>query len=288
VSQIGSFWRGIIVFVLTIACLAVYYPLAFVVQHGFDPTSWHDALLLPQGWFEDLQHKEILPCIGVYVDMVRGEHRAFADGGVAAMAILALGVVGGGGFFVLSAPRPGLRDPRTVLGSARFANAAERAAMARGLELGLDPITSQPVRVQVEGNLLSIAPPRTGKTSGLIIPNLAMPRTSASGTGRPSSSTPRARSIVPSPSGAGASAVPCDASIPSTSSGVATGGTRSQLNPPTTCSTSSTSPACCCQGPQARARAASSSATAPPSSSSAPCSPPCARISARRSLRPDT
>ena len=174
-NQIDSFWRGIIVFVLTIACLAVYYPLAFVVQHGFDPTSWHDALLLPQGWFENLQHKEILPCIGVYVDMVRGEHRAFADGGVAAMAILAVGVVGGGGFFVLSAPRSGLRDPRTVLGSARFANAAERAAMARGLELGLDPITSQPVRVQVEGNLLSIAPPRTGKTSGLIIPNLAMP-----------------------------------------------------------------------------------------------------------------
>jgi len=44
--------------------------------------------------------------------------------------------------------------------------------MKTGLELGLDRATGRPVRVFVEGNLISVAPPRMGKTSGLIIPNL--------------------------------------------------------------------------------------------------------------------
>jgi len=47
--------------------------------------------------------------------------------------------------------------------------------MCRGLELGFDPATRRPVRVQVEGNLLTVAPPRRGKTGGLVLPNLAFP-----------------------------------------------------------------------------------------------------------------
>ena len=34
-------------------------------------------------------------------------------------------------------------------------------------------VSGRPIRVAVEGNILTVAPPRTGKTSGLIIPNLA-------------------------------------------------------------------------------------------------------------------
>lgn len=174
-SAIPSFWRGIIVAVFTLGCLSVWYPAAFVVQHGFDSSAWDDRLLLPAQWFHDLASHQVLPCIGVYVAMVQGKQIAFADGGLTAMIVLAATVLGGGTYFVLGAPRPALRDWRGVLGRARFANPAERAAMNAGLELGLDPDTGQPVRVQVEGNLVSIAPPRTGKTTGLILNNLAMP-----------------------------------------------------------------------------------------------------------------
>ena len=174
-NGLSVFWRGIITAILAVGSLAVWYPAAFVVQHGFDSSAWQDALLLPEQWFHDRASWQILPCIGVYVAMVQGKQIAFADGGITAMRALAAVVLGGGAYFIVGAPRPSLRDWRSVLGRARFANAAERAAMTAGLELGIDPKTAKPVRVQVEGNLVSIAPPRTGKTSGLILNNLAMP-----------------------------------------------------------------------------------------------------------------
>lgn len=51
--------------------------------------------------------------------------------------------------------------------------------MNRGLELGLDPETGRAVRVAVQGTLATIAPPRKGKTSGLLVPNLAYPEPGA-------------------------------------------------------------------------------------------------------------
>ncbi|NEU14746.1 type IV secretory system conjugative DNA transfer family protein [Methylobacterium sp. BTF04] len=173
--MIPLFWRGVIVAVLAVVSLAVWYPAAFIVQHGFDASAWDDNLRLPEEWFRDLSRWQILPCLGVYLAMIEGKQLAFADGGTTAIVTLAVAVIGGGAYFILGAPTPGLRDARSVLGRARFANAAERATMKIGLELGLDPTSGKPVRVQVEGNLVSIAPPRTGKTSGLIINNLAMP-----------------------------------------------------------------------------------------------------------------
>jgi type IV secretion system protein VirD4 len=47
--------------------------------------------------------------------------------------------------------------------------------MSVGVELGLDPVTTRPIRVTTESHIVTIAPPRTGKTSGLLIPNLAVP-----------------------------------------------------------------------------------------------------------------
>lgn len=44
--------------------------------------------------------------------------------------------------------------------------------MKKGVEFGSDRESGKPIRVSVEGNILTIAPPRKGKTSGLIIPNL--------------------------------------------------------------------------------------------------------------------
>jgi type IV secretion system protein VirD4 len=69
------------------------------------------------------------------------------------------------------------KDPDAPYGAARWANRDERAEMKRGLEFGTDIETGKPIRVTVEGNILTIAPPRTGKTSGLIIPNLLMSST---------------------------------------------------------------------------------------------------------------
>ena len=66
------------------------------------------------------------------------------------------------------------RDPDALHGDARWATGGERAAMKKGLEFGLDRETGKPIRVAVEGNILSVAPPRRGKTSGLMIPNLVV------------------------------------------------------------------------------------------------------------------
>ena len=53
--------------------------------------------------------------------------------------------------------------------------------MAQGLELGIDPDTGRAVRIAVQGTLATIAPPRKGKTSGLLIPNLSYPEARAWG-----------------------------------------------------------------------------------------------------------
>jgi hypothetical protein len=41
--------------------------------------------------------------------------------------------------------------------------------MKKGLEFGRDCETNRPIRVAVEGNILSIAPPRRSKTSDLAL-----------------------------------------------------------------------------------------------------------------------
>ncbi|WP_456671141.1 type IV secretory system conjugative DNA transfer family protein [Bradyrhizobium sp. Lot11] len=71
------------------------------------------------------------------------------------------------------------RDPSAIHGAARWATMAEIGKMNTGLELGIDKSTGRAVRVSIEGNLLTIAPPRKGKTSGLLIPNLAYPELEA-------------------------------------------------------------------------------------------------------------
>lgn len=73
------------------------------------------------------------------------------------------------------------RDPRGTFGAARWATSAERRTMSSGLELGIDRVSGRTVRVSIDGNLLTIAPPRKGKTSGVIIPNLAFPERRAWG-----------------------------------------------------------------------------------------------------------
>ncbi len=73
-------------------------------------------------------------------------------------------------------PRSGTRrDPNATYGDARWATRRERRQMRVGLELGLDPNINRHIRVTIESHLVSIAPPRSGKTSGIVIPNLLVP-----------------------------------------------------------------------------------------------------------------
>jgi len=63
--------------------------------------------------------------------------------------------------------------------STDWATKSDLAVMNAGLEAGINPETNRPVRIQVEGNLVTIAPPRSGKTGGFVIPNLAFPEPKA-------------------------------------------------------------------------------------------------------------
>ncbi|GJE78454.1 type IV secretory system conjugative DNA transfer family protein [Methylorubrum suomiense] len=106
-----------------------------------------------------------------------GRAPEFANGGWSSGPLLALSpllVLFGAELLWRSKPEP-KRDVSDLFGSARFASVAERTRLRSGLELGRDPDTGWPVRVAVQGTLVTIAPPRKGKTSGLLIPNLAFP-----------------------------------------------------------------------------------------------------------------
>ncbi|MFC5420159.1 type IV secretory system conjugative DNA transfer family protein [Bosea eneae] len=129
-------------------------------------------------WFGAILNGEF-PAIGVFLlDLVRGRVDALPYGGaVAGWAAVAL-IVGSSALIVSGGRRVPLRDASNQFGSARWAPARVLKGMRKGLELGLDPDTGRAVRVRVEGNLVSIAPPRSGKT-GLLLVNLAVPEEGA-------------------------------------------------------------------------------------------------------------
>jgi len=163
---------------LSIATLG--FPAAFLAMHGLDPDGWPpgEARDLAQ-WFSAPGETPVYQVSGVlvrtagtYLSMALRRSAAFADGGVAELLMLAgsallLNIV------IVGGAKTELRHPRSKrFGNARFAESRELSRMRSGLELGADPATGRPVRVEVEGNLLTIAPPRRGKTTGLVLPNL--------------------------------------------------------------------------------------------------------------------
>lgn len=164
---------------LLLAVLLFGYPLAALVQHGYDTGLWPDAVLTPAHWFALLWQTRGVSGLLAYEALLDGTAPGFAGGG----AIEAWALFGSTAALIgiLLVPRPAepRRDPNATYGDARLASLRERRRMSTGLELGRDPETSRPIRVAVRSNLLSIAPPRTGKTSGLVIPNLAAPEAGA-------------------------------------------------------------------------------------------------------------
>lgn len=168
--------RHIVVFILIVLTVIVDYPVAASLQHGLDPQFWPKEVVQPHAWFASFGSLSRLATpADAYWHIMAKSSSAFANGGWTWQAlVLPMMTILTTILLTTKIPEP-LRDKQNLFGSARFANDTERAAMREGLELGTDPKTGRAVRVSVEGTLVSIAPPRTGKTSGLIIPNLVYP-----------------------------------------------------------------------------------------------------------------
>jgi type IV secretion system protein VirD4 len=159
--------------IFLVACLAIVlgYPCAAAVTHGLNPAAWPAAVLSPDQWLHGLLWAYAVPNAGALLEMATGHSPAFVGGGM--LQIFAICSVPIASMLVLPSPkREPLRDPNALQGDARWATKGERSRMKKGLEFGQDSETGNPIRVAVEGNILTIAPPRRRKTSGLIIPNL--------------------------------------------------------------------------------------------------------------------
>jgi type IV secretion system protein VirD4 len=170
------FWK--IFMPLTLAAFVFGFPVADFVLHGLDASLWPDTIQPPSVWFTAMADSLGRDSLFAYRDMAFGQTKALGPYGRGALAwILAGPMLALAACFV---PNYGpQRDPRGTYGNARWTTSKERGQMQIGLELGLDPDTLRPIRVLTESHLLTIAPPRTGKTSGLLIPNLAAPDNNA-------------------------------------------------------------------------------------------------------------
>jgi type IV secretion system protein VirD4 len=164
--------RLITISIVVVAAVALGYPMAAAVSHGLDPALWPPVVMTPSEWFQSAGATYLLHNAEAYVHMASMRSPAFAGGGLIQALTIASFPVAAFVLLFTSVPGP-RRDPQGIHGAARWAEPGERRKMKRGVELGLDPVSGRPTRVAVEGNLLTVAPPRTGKTSGLIIPNLA-------------------------------------------------------------------------------------------------------------------
>lgn len=166
------FWK---IFVpLTILAFLFGFPVAEFMMHGLDASLWPNTIQAPSVWFSAMLHSWGRDSLTAYHDMAFGQTKALGPYGRTALAWIVAGPVLA--FTACFVPNYGpRRDPRGTYGDARWAGRKERGRMRIGLELGLDPDTHRPIRVSTESHIVTIAPPRTGKTSGLLIPNLAVP-----------------------------------------------------------------------------------------------------------------
>lgn len=171
------FTRILVVFVMIVAVLALGYPTAFVVEHGWNSAAWSPNLpLSPAEWFHDLTkgYINVARIFVTYWEMLHGTSPSFAGGGFAEVAVLASTATFVGALILLGGKLTAHRDTSNMYGNAQWASQGDLNRLDKGLEIGLDAETGRSVRIQVEGNLVTIAPPRTGKTGGFIIPNLVL------------------------------------------------------------------------------------------------------------------
>jgi type IV secretion system protein VirD4 len=162
-----------------VAAILFGYPLAVMGQHGFDTATWPQTVIAPDQWFKFVASLNVADILGTYWQMARNESDNFAWGGRIALGLVAAPFALSAVWLIKGREFGPKRDPNGVHGAARWASRSEIKQMKTGLELGLDKISGRAVRVSIESNLLTIAPPRKGKTSGVIIPNLACPEPDA-------------------------------------------------------------------------------------------------------------
>ncbi|MEH6720182.1 MAG: type IV secretory system conjugative DNA transfer family protein [Aurantimonas endophytica] len=166
---------GVVAVIVAIPTLLLGFLLMEFAVHGLKVDAWPPEAVPPGAWFDLIITLRFGAVIRELFLMAAGSHPGFPGGGFWP-AVLLFGL-----WFsttlVFAMPRkdPSWRDPNTLFGAARLAHPAETATMQKGFEIGYAGGKQNPLRVDVEGNLLSIAPPRSGKTSGLIINNLLAP-----------------------------------------------------------------------------------------------------------------
>lgn len=164
---------GIVVFALGL-------PASLLATHGFDLSLWPNEAPKPLQFVDWLVNLRFSDISNQYMLMADGRHDALATGGRWHFwGLFGLTVAIAATWLVARIRPVDDRDQSGVLGSARWANESERRVLNRGLEIGMDLETNRPIRISTDGNLLTVAPPRTGKTSGLIINNLLAPDQSA-------------------------------------------------------------------------------------------------------------
>lgn len=158
------------------------YPAAFIAVHGLNPLGWPQVPGTPGAWFSPegatITEKGNLffqRLVRTYVNMLLGRSDGLPGGGRLALAGIIAAATAAITIALMSSRLVPLRHRSKRYGDAKWAGAKDLVRMRKGLELGLDPDTERTVRIQVEGNLVTFAPPRSGKTSGLILPNLILP-----------------------------------------------------------------------------------------------------------------
>lgn len=154
-----------------IASVLFVYPVGAIMTHGWNIGFWPNSAMPPLQWLHLFANGEVATIATMLLDLMALRSNAFHYGGLIELAcIVSFPVLV---FVAFSSGKViAQHDPLAPHGAARWTNRRELKKMSSGIELGYDPASGQSVRVNVESNLVTFAPPRSGKTSGLIIPNL--------------------------------------------------------------------------------------------------------------------
>ena len=159
--------------------LVVGFPLAAIGTHGLSFAIWPEGVDTPAHWYLLIGRTFCAHLIDTYWDMLLGRSPAFGGGGQAQLAGVFLPALTLSVLLVSGKPLGPRRAILPIYGDARFATPRERRQMKAGIELGIDPESGRTIRVAVKGNLTTFAPPGSGKSSGLLFPNLAAPEDAA-------------------------------------------------------------------------------------------------------------
>lgn len=160
--------RWVIMITAPILGILLGQPLVYIAAHGLHPTLWEAATGTPYEWF-------IAVLGGNFPKSVRYLASLPPFYFLPGWVLIAAGTIWCIVVAYLDTPYVPPRIADGKQGNADWASAAELAAMRLGLEIGKAPTTGKPVRIATNSNLMTIEPPRRGKTDGFVLPNLAVP-----------------------------------------------------------------------------------------------------------------